>query len=95
MRIGVLISIAAALFTAVASAQETIYLQNADSPQSMQGIRNAVLAISGASSASVDAEKKAGFWVNENSANMEDDPVLVTAYAMLSLEAALGKTSER
>ena len=59
MRIGVLISIAAALFTAVASAQETIYLQNADSPQSMQGIRNAVLAISGASSASVDAEKKA------------------------------------
>ena len=39
----------------------------------------------------VDAQKKTGFWVNENPANMEDDPVLVTAYAMLSLEAVLGR----
>ncbi len=38
----------------------------------------------------VDAAKKTGFWVNENPDNLEDDPVLVTAYAMLSLEVALG-----
>ena len=39
----------------------------------------------------VDAQKKTGYWINENPTYMENDPVLVTAYAMLSLEAALGR----
>ena len=39
----------------------------------------------------VDADRKSGFWVNENQNYMEDDPVLVTAYAMLSLECVLGR----
>ena len=39
----------------------------------------------------VDAERKSGYWVNENRNYMENDPVLVTAYAMLSLECVLGR----
>ena len=39
----------------------------------------------------VDQEKKTGYWVNPDATYMENDPVLVTAYAMLSLEAALGQ----
>ena len=39
----------------------------------------------------IDKEKHTGYWVNENKSYMEDDPVLVTAYAMLALERAMGK----
>ncbi len=39
----------------------------------------------------VDQAQQTGYWVNANKSYMEDDPVLVTAYAMLSLERALGK----
>ena len=36
----------------------------------------------------MEEQKQEGFWVNESSRWMERDPVLVTAYAILALEAA-------
>jgi hypothetical protein len=39
----------------------------------------------------VDKDGKTGYWVNDNRRYRENDPVLVTVYAMLSLEHALGK----
>ena len=42
----------------------------------------------------VDNDQKTGYWVNENPTYMEDDPVLVTTYAMLSLECVLGKQKQ-
>ena len=37
-----------------------------------------------------EASGTSGFWVNSDPAYMENDPVLVTAYALLTLECALG-----
>ena len=39
----------------------------------------------------VDAKTGSGFWVNDAGRWMEADPVLVTAYALLALEIALGE----
>ncbi len=37
---------------------------------------------------------KSGYWVNENHAYFENDPVLATAYALLSLERTLARTED-
>ena len=36
----------------------------------------------------IDEQTPDGFWVNENSRWMEQDPVLVTAYAVIALATA-------
>jgi hypothetical protein len=33
-----------------------------------------------------------GYWVNGNNRWLENDPVLVTAYTLIALDVALGKT---